>query len=261
MMKLHHYPDNTSYWKGVTPDEKHVFKINSYDDLWKLNQWVDCYNATHEIPPHITIPWLIDGQADKRFAHDESSGLKLVCKFLNGMNATFSIFHPHNPEVVEALIDDVVIINNSKFIVDVWESLQFRGDIVMLTPDAGAYKWVNKTVDKIGWKGDVLSASKTRTYVDGKSKLKQQLPIEDFGGKDVLIIDDLLIRGGTMINLAKQLKSSNVGKIYGAVSHVTILNPIRELTEVFDKFFTTNSKFNQDDYELGSDKFKVINLF
>ena len=32
---------------------------------------------------------------------------------------TWGIFHPHNPEVVEALIDDVDIIDNSEFIKEV----------------------------------------------------------------------------------------------------------------------------------------------
>ena len=32
------------------------------------------------------------------------------------MKANFKIFHPHNPEVVESLIDNVEIIDNTDFI-------------------------------------------------------------------------------------------------------------------------------------------------
>jgi len=110
------YPDGSSYVQACKATDKEItIRINSYDDLWKLNQFVDAANNLGVVP-EITIPNLIDAQADRRFSFDESSGLKLVCKFLNGMNANFKIFHPHNAEVVEALMDNVEIIDNSEFI-------------------------------------------------------------------------------------------------------------------------------------------------
>ena len=117
MYTINKYPDGTSYvqvdYKGENPYI--VFKINNYEDLWHLNQLVDSLNFKGK-KPTIMIPNLIDAQADKRFNDNESSGLKLVCKFLNNMNANFKIFHPHNPEVVEALINNVEIIDNNEFI-------------------------------------------------------------------------------------------------------------------------------------------------
>ena len=115
-------------------------------------------------------------------------------------------------------------------------------NLIVLLPDGGAYKWGVKLMDKLGFSGEVLACSKNRSYKEGKSTLKQQLPDFDFGGKDVLIIDDICVRGGTFVGLAKMLKERNVGKIYLAVSHITLeeLNP--DLMEAFDKVFTTNSK-------------------
>lgn len=116
-MKIKHYPDKSSYaitedfGEGVT-----TFRINTYNDLWALNQFVDAYVNKYKQEPLIKIPNLLDAQADRRFYDNHSSGLKLVCKFLNGMKAKFKIFHPHNAEVVEAMMDNVEIIDNSEFI-------------------------------------------------------------------------------------------------------------------------------------------------
>ena len=120
-MKINKYPDGTSYVQEINHTGYITFKINTYEELWHLNQYIDAYNNFNKggIRPTITIPCLIDAQADKRFNVGESSGLKLVCNFLNQMNADFEIFHPHNPEIVEALIDNVKIIDNNKFIKEV----------------------------------------------------------------------------------------------------------------------------------------------
>lgn len=128
-MKINKYPDGATYVISEVKDfnwEKspHItFKLNSYEDLWQLNQFVDSFNFHFKTPPTVLIPSLIDAQADRRFEDDQSSGLKLVCKFLNDMNASFKIFHPHNAEVVEALMDNVEIIDNEEFIRNVLGSL------------------------------------------------------------------------------------------------------------------------------------------
>jgi hypothetical protein len=114
-MEIKKYPDGTAY--SVVESTKDItFKINSYNELWHLNQTVDALNNLG-IRPTVTLPNLIDAQADRRFNNNESFGLKLVCKFLNSMSADFKIFHPHNPEVVEALLDNVEVIDNSYFII------------------------------------------------------------------------------------------------------------------------------------------------
>ena len=267
-MKLNKYPDGTSYMVG-SPEHHgvHTFKVNSYEDLWHLNQFVDNYvHTTNGLIPTILIPNLIDAQADKRFAHNQSTGLKLVCKFLNGMKARFKIFHPHNPEVVEALIDNLEILDNKKFIMDVLDDIQgvnFHGadeqllkeedkiesNLILMSSDAGGFKPLMKLCDKLDWQGETISASKYRSVatVDGKitSKLQQFVGESDFIGKDILIVDDICVYGGTFKGLAKILRERNCGKLYLAVSHMTIQNLGKDpVTNYFDKVFTTNSKFN-----------------
>lgn len=273
------YPDGSSYVKLEEPISKKItFRLNSYEDLWHLNQVVDVYNHNGIIPT-ITIPFLIDAQADRRFNSNESSGLKLVCKFLNNLNADFKIFHPHNPEAVEALIDNVEIIDNKEFIKEVFNKiyiennpkdehfinsfhpnftldafdLAFRADnlsladnLILMSSDAGGFKPLMKLCDKINWKGETFSASKSRKYENSETKLTQQVNREDFGGKDILIIDDICVYGGTFKGLSKLLKERNCGKLYLAISHLTIEHHKQDsVFEYFDKVFCTNSKYGE----------------
>ncbi|HSE99923.1 MAG TPA: phosphoribosyltransferase family protein [Nitrososphaeraceae archaeon] len=263
-MKLNRYPDGTSYINDTKLGEQ-VFRLNTYEDLWHLNQFVDAFHSEHDtltvkMKPNIIIPNLIDAQADRRFNKGESSGLRLVLEFLNRLEANFKIFHPHNGEIVEAMTNNVEIIDNTEFIKEVLQNLQLMqknnsevgldyvrplSNLVLFSSDAGGFKPLMKLADKLKWRGEVYGASKSRKYEEGKSKLVQVIDRQDFEGKDVLIIDDISVYGGTFVGLAKMLRQRNVGRLYLAVSHLTVPNPNPELFTLFDKLFTTNSKYDE----------------
>lgn len=247
-MEIIKYPDNSSYAKVGLYDNRFIFRINSYEDLWHLNQIVDALSH-NSIWPEITIPNLLDAQADRRFSRYESSGLKLVCNLLSSMKATFKIFHPHNPEVVESLMENAVIIDNKDFIQKVFleffkRNWRYNEDLILMSADAGGFKPLVKLCDKLEWTEEIYSASKARNYDGNKSSLTQIVDREDFGGKDIMIVDDICVYGGTFKGLAKLLRERNCGKLYLAVSHMTIQNHENgELFKAFDHVFTTNSKY------------------
>ena len=256
------YPDGSKYVDIIKFSSTLVFRLNSYEDLWLLNQ-------IHDVAKHqgrivsVIIPNLIDAQADRRFTHNQPNGLKLVCSFLNEMkNFFYKIYHPHNPEVVEALLDRVEIIDNSEFIDLVlakglmgeytsetetqWDKI-LESNLILMSSDAGGFKPLMKLCDKLGWQGETSSASKSRKYENGKSVLTQIVDRDDFKGKDILIIDDICVYGGTFKGLAKMLDERNCGKLFLAVSHMTVLELGKDTVgNYFDRVFTTNSKFEED---------------
>lgn len=243
------YPDGSSYADVSKFVDTFTFKINSYEDLWHLGQILEAQEHK-DIFSIVTIPNLIDAQADKRFDKNQSSGLKLVCKFLNQFeNVHYKIFHPHNTEVVEALLDNVSIIDNTEFIKSVINDGVIKtgddiGNLLLMASDAGGFKPLMKLCDNIKWNGDTYSASKARNHETGK--LTQLVSKLDFEGKDILIVDDICIYGGTFKGLSKMLKARNCGRLYLAVSHVTIQNLGEDpVTNYFDKVFTTNSKYDK----------------
>lgn len=178
-------------------------------------------------------------------------------KLIN-MKAKFIIFHPHNPEVVEIGFDlfdkNVTITDNLGYVMRILSEYfnnnkgvhgKFQDNLILMSSDAGGFKPLMKLCDKLSWSGEVYSASKSRNYENGKSKLTQIIDREDFGGKDILIIDDICVYGGTFKGLAKLLKKRNCGKLYLAVSHMTIQHLGDDpVTNYFDTVFTTNSKYD-----------------
>ena len=104
--------------------------------------------------------------------------------------------------------------------------------------------------DVIEFKGEVYGANKSRDLFT--HKLTQVIDRQDFEGRDILIVDDLCVFGGTFVGLAKLLKERNVGKLYLAVSHMTVKTPNKELENLYEKVYCTNSKF--DEYDLSNIK-------
>ena len=277
---MHHtitkYPDGWAYAEmNGSEGAETIFRLNNPEDLWHINHYVDAYRSTFKVRPIIIIPNLPDAQADRRFEENQSYGLKLVGKFLNGIEADFKIFHPHNQEAVTGLMDNVTIIDNSEFIRKVIIEYLYgnqhaiENNLILMSSDAGGFKPLMKLCDKIKWQGETFSASKSRSW-DEKvgTKFIQQIDRADFNGKDILIIDDICIYGGTFKGLAKMLRERNCGKLYLAVSHMTVQNLGDDpVTNYFDKVFCTNSKFdkywfiNQGGNEESINNLEIISLF
>lgn len=241
------YPDGGIYAEVQDfTNPQIVERINSYEDLFFIKSIKDVcdFNGVNDV--ELFIPCMFQQQHDRRFADNESFELKLVADFINSCNfSKVTIFHPHSDSTGMG-VRNARVVDNSAFISQVLKDLE--QEPVILSTDAGSFKWINKLADKIKFEGEVYSASKSRDLVT--HKLTQVIENEDFEGKDILVIDDLCVFGGTFVGLANLLKERNAGKLYLAVSHMTVQNPNPELEKHYDKIFTTNSKFGY--YELNN---------
>lgn len=246
-MKIIKYPDGGKYIINDLNETSLTYRINSYEDLFLLKS---IKNANPNLK-EITIPCMFQQQHDRRFNQNESFELKLVCDFINSCNFDkVKVFHPHS-DVTPALLNNCEVIDNTEFIMKTLKSfndleidLNLSNNLILMSSDAGGFKPLMKLCKQINWQGETYSASKARD----KNKLIQVVDRTDFQGKDILIIDDILVGGNTFLGLAKLLQNRNCGKLYLAVSHITVQNLGEDpVTNYFDKVFTTNSKYEEYD--------------
>jgi phosphoribosylpyrophosphate synthetase len=122
-----------------------------------------------------------------------------------------------------------------------------------------------------------ITAFNTDPYSTWKSAFRECVKLsskiidrQDFEGKDILIVDDICVYGGTFKNLAKMLRKRNCGRLYLTVSHMTVQNLGEDpVTNYFDKVFTTNSKYDwycQSDnkgnnWKKGFENLEIIKMF
>jgi ribose-phosphate pyrophosphokinase len=111
----------------------------------------------------------------------------------------------------------------------------------IIAPDAGAGKKLKPVVDLFDGSKPLVCAEKVRDMATGNI-LATVVPLEDFGGRDVIMIDDICDGGKTFIEIAKILKTKNVGKIILYVTHGLFSKGLEPLFQSgIDEIYTTDS--------------------
>ena len=126
-----------------------------------------------------------------------------------------------------------------------------QDDLVIISPDAGSYKLIFKLCEKLNFKGEIITCSKSRNHETGE--ITTVVPKFD-ENKKVLIIDDICLAGNTFFNIRKEIPNENV---YLAVSHGVFNDNIDKLGTYFNAVFTTNSRRD----ESVGENIEVIKIF
>lgn len=245
--------------KGIIADYVNI-KVNLTDSdaIIFLALIVDTVRKSNpKVELNLFIPYMPYQQADRDFGIDECFSLKTICNFINSMNFNkVIVFDPHS-DVTPALLNSCTVMDNSSFIkdtlyhwMDQYQGKTYQKDLIILSPDAGAYKKIFSLCEKIGFKGQIECCAKSRNHETGEKTII--VPKFD-ENKDVLIIDDICLAGGTFLGIANQIKN----KCYLAVSHGIFNNGIDHLLKRFEMIYTTDSRC---DCGWMSDKIKIYIL-
>src|SRR5690606_27189478 len=93
------------------------------------------------------------------------------------------------------------------------ESLQLK-NFIMACTDAGRAKWVESLANDLG----VKAAFVFKRRVSGEETEVTAISA-DVEGKDVIIYDDMIRTGGSLINAAASYKAAGAGKIFAITTH------------------------------------------
>jgi ribose-phosphate pyrophosphokinase len=230
-----------------------ITRLNNSDDIIFLMLFVDTLKKDYKDKKiNLFLPYMPYQQADRNFGKNECFSLKTITNLINSMNLNkITIGMPHS-DVTPALLNNCEVTDNSDFIIKVLLELNIPDEnLVICSPDAGSYKLIYKLCEKIGFKGDIITCSKSRNHETGE--LTTIVPrINE--SKDVLIIDDIALGSRTFFNIRNEIRNSNV---YLAVSHGIFNENVNKLETEFTKIFTTNSR---RDESVGKN-IKVISIF
>lgn len=258
--KITKFPDGQINVELNSSDGVITHRINSYEDLAVLLSISECMRFNFITKKKLIIPWMFGQRSDRRFAMNESFGLKVItdqinsCKFHN-----VELFDPHSDV-------SLALINNSYKNVDKWEvtmkAIMDYSSLSLVSPDAGAYKKLYEFASK--HKYNIVAANKFRD-INGKISINFNSDVSD---KHCLIADDICEYGGTFKALATELKSNGAKSVSLYVSHFSgggpsnIRNTINGLLQYIDTIYTTNSVMSKKDFSnCASDLFSQIKVF
>ncbi|MDC0230419.1 ribose-phosphate diphosphokinase [Aureispira] len=211
-------------------------RIKSFNDIGLVLISVDALRRSGVKSIDLIIPYFPAARQDRVMVAGESLSVKVYADIINALKLNKVIIYDSHSEVAIALLNNCKPVSNHLFIKKVIDSI---GDVTLLSPDGGALKKIYKLSAYLGGI-KVVECSKSRDVKTGKlSGFK--VYSDDLKGANCIIVDDICDGGGTFMGLAKELKKKNVGKLYLAVSHGIFNKGLDELTNYFDKIFTTDS--------------------
>jgi ribose-phosphate pyrophosphokinase len=221
-------------------------RINSSSALMRVILANDALRRLGYREVHLYIPYLPYARQDRVMVEGEPLSIRVFADLINACKFdSVTVLDPHS-DVGPALIDRIIVDTNHEFVEESFESLVKKqghrsSEIAVISPDAGAYKKIYKTCEKIQhrFSGTIISANKVRNL---KTGVIQSLTFDgDVANKVCVIIDDICDGGRTFIELAKQLKSQGAKRVYLIVTHGIFSYGVEPLKEHLDGVFSTNS--------------------
>lgn len=223
-------------------------RVQNSDDLMSLVMLKDAYDRVTSAELHLFLPYVPYARQDRVCNPGESHSLKAFARIINSLNfASVTVLDPHS-SVVEAVIDRLRVITQSKIIQNhrtFISHIETLDQFLFVSPDAGANK---KTADvaKIFSCKRFLRADKLRDLSTGNI-IETVVYEDDLTGVDVVILDDICDGGRTFIELARVLKKKNARRVDLFVTHGIFSQGVENLLKNgIDRIFTTNSfNFNR----------------
>ncbi|MDO8622814.1 MAG: ribose-phosphate pyrophosphokinase [archaeon] len=118
------------------------------------------------------------------------------------------------------------------------------GDLVVCSPDAGGTKRAGKFANKLQSKYPVAFIDKKRDPIT--NEIIEMRLSGDVQDKDVLIVDDLIDSGGTLIDGAKLLKEKGAKKLFCYGTHGLFTEGAEKICNVFERIMTSNTHQQTD---------------
>ena len=236
-----------------------TYKMNGFinykspDDHYQdLKRVISAINGkAHRI--NVIMPFLYEGRQHKRNGRESLDCAYAIEELSNMGVSNFITFDAHDPRVqnAEPLCGFDNFTPPYQFIRALLGSEQNliidKDHLIVISPDEGA-------LDRAVYFANVLGVDtgmfyKRRDYstiVNGKNPIvAHEFLGDNIDGKDVIIIDDMISSGGSMLDTAKQLKAMKAKRVYICCTFGLFTDGLDRFDEAyekcyFDKVVTTN---------------------
>lgn len=217
-------------------------RAKSSSDIIKTLMAKNALDTMGVTETHLVIPYLPYARQDRICDEGEAFSLKVFCTLINSCNfKSVTVLDAHS-DVGPALLDRCINISNTDYVLRAYHHINDidSSDVILISPDAGANKKVNKLFVSTGVFSSLVKCDKVRDMKTG-NLTGFEVFTDDLKGNSCLIVDDICDGGGTFIGIAEELKKKNAGNLYLFVTHGIFSKGLKDLDKVFKVVFSTDS--------------------
>ena len=231
------------------------------ENLMELLIMIDALHRASAERINVVCPLLCYSRQDRKTTSREPITAKLVANLITKAGADRLLTVDLHADQIQGFYD--IPLDNlysapfvSKKIFSGYPNM-LSENLVVMSPDAGGAGRAKTFIHEISKVYNITPA-----LVIGYKERPSAGDIDDYkilgnvAGKDVMIIDDILDSGKTLVKAAENLKAKGANKIYAYVTHSLFTNGIEPLKKNFEKIFVSNTRT----IDIKDEKLEIIDL-
>ncbi len=183
----------------------------------------------------VVIPYFGYSRQDRVIREGEPISVRAVMRALGLYYDELYVFDLHNPETLRFFPGKAVNLSPAGAIADYFA--ERLGEGVVLAPDKGAFGRARAVAEKLG-----LEYSHFEKKRISPTEVEMRPADVDIEGRNVLIVDDIISTGGTMIKAANLLRGMGAEKVFVAATHgVFAEGAVERVSQAVDELAVTNT--------------------
>jgi len=181
------------------------------------------------------VPYLAYSRQDRVTKEGEPVSVRAIMRTLAVYYDELYVFDLHNPETLKFFPGKAVNMSPARAIAEYFR--EKLADGIVLAPDKGARERARAVAEKLG-----LEFSHFEKERISPTEVRMTPVDVDVRGKNVLIVDDIISTGGTMIRAANLLREMGAEKVFVAATHgVFAEGAIERVSKAVDELAVTNT--------------------
>ncbi len=229
LVDIHRFPDGESKLTLPSPLPDEVFVCRSLDrpndKLIELMLLAQTARAMGVKRLTLIAPYMCYLRQDIAFHAGEAISAHIVGRFLAGLFDRIVTVDPHLhriPELEQAMPGiEAMALGSAGMMREFLAANTTRP--LLVGPDAESEQWVRAIAEPAGY--DYAVASKERL---GDRQVRVHLPDHDYHQHEVVLVDDMISTGRTLIGVAEQLKRQGAETIHCLVTHALFSDDVTE---------------------------------
>ncbi|MCK4247115.1 MAG: ribose-phosphate diphosphokinase [Methanomicrobia archaeon] len=190
------------------------------------------------IKVHLFVPYLAYARQDKSFKKYECVSSKTVLEILDSFDLkSFYTVDVHEKKLLKHIKTESKNVTATSVIGRYLEKEDLK-DPVIISPDKGAVDIAKRVAEILDCEYDYLEKKRISGHI-----VETKPKSINTKGRDVVIVDDMISTGGTMVKACEILKKEGTRKVLAGATHLLMVGDVEEkLKKVgIDKIFGTDT--------------------
>jgi ribose-phosphate pyrophosphokinase len=223
--------------------------LNPNKEFVEILFWLDAFRRASARSVTLVMPYFSYARGDKKDEPRVSIRGRVCADCIDMLGAVRIItMDLHSPQIQGFFTTPVDHLYAMPVLSERVKALDFD-DFVVVSPDAGFAKAARSYADHLT--APLAIADKVRSAHDEKARVLEV--IGDVKGRNALVVDDVAVSGGTLVDLAFLLQKQGARRIIACVSHVALSQQgvARIENSPIERIIATDSIDNERTREFG----------